>query len=122
MRFLLSFFCILCLSLEFQSCGDNLDIEEVTSHVEYIIKSDTPDAQIRIEGTGLPVEGVYFKGEFKSDCTTKDYFAVIDVTCSDPKALIDVTMILDHKKKLSCKRNRSVFISERLKGKGSLLK
>lgn len=49
-------------------------------------------------------------------------FAIVEVRCEDPKVAIHVDLYVNKKFRTSADGNRSVFISERLKGKGPYLR
>ncbi len=104
-----------------QSCSDDVPIEDKESFIEYRITCDTPDAQMHIDANGLDALGIYAKGSYEKKLRTKEFFAVIDVRCTDHKALISVELYVNGKLRASENGNASVFISERLKGKGPYL-
>ena len=99
--------------------SEKFDIE---NEIEYIVTCQSPDAEFKVDATGLPVEGIYAKSEFCYKCMTKDYFAVIKVTCKDdPHALLKVSLFVNGKYKGDYYGNQSAFVSERLKGTGPYL-
>lgn len=105
----------------FQSCGgDDTPIEDIKTKIKYRITCDMEDAQMHIDANGLGILGLYVKNSFENELKTKDYFAVVKVCCEDPKALITIDLYIGEKHFRRC-GNSSVFISERLKGKGPYL-
>lgn len=118
------FFAICCMltTLVFQSCDKDIAIEDVESEVEYVVTSQSPDVEFHVAGTGLdPNEGIYAKSEFSHKVKTKDYFAVVDVTCSDPHALLKVSLYVNRKHEGDYVGNEKVLVSKRIKGKGPYL-
>lgn len=111
----------ICSLLSFQSCGDDGPLEDKECYIEYRITCDTPNAQMHIAANDLGAKGVYAKGSYKNDLKTKDYFAVIKVKCDDRKALISVELYVNKKLRAKKSGNSTVYISERLKGKGPYL-
>lgn len=105
----------------FQSCGDDVSLEDQENYIEYRIYSDTPDSQLYVDATGIDGYGVYVRNSFEKALTTKDFFAVIKVKCDDPKALISVELYVNKKLRVKTENNSYVFVSERLKGTGPYL-
>ena len=75
---------------------------------------------MHINAPGFGYQGLYFKGTFENEVNTKDYFAVIEAKCDNPKAMITIDLYIG-KKHFRKVGNSPVFISERLKGKGPYL-
>ena len=106
----------------FQSCDkDNGTLSEKETLIKYRVTCDTKDAQLYINATGMYDSGLYITGSYEKELCTKDYFAIIEVKCEDPKVAIHVDLYVNNKIRTSTDGNRSVFISERLKGKGPYL-
>ena len=80
----------ICFFMLLQSCSDDETLESKEFFIEYHISCDNPDAQMHIDANGLDPKGVYVKNAYKNGLNTKNYFAVVDVKCEDPKAVISV--------------------------------
>jgi len=122
MKYLFAVFSFLS-TFSLLSCNyEEEPLEEIENEIEYIVTCQSPDAEFKVDATGLPVEGIYAKSEFCYKCMTKDYFAVIKVTCKDdPHALLKVSLFVNGKYKGDYYGNQSAFVSERLKGTGPYL-
>lgn len=115
--------CCLVAAALGQGCSDDIETDDIESYVEYTVVCNNPNAEFHVDGTNVDPKGVYSRGTYRNESKTKDYFAVVDVKCTDdPKALIEVTLFINHKKKGYYNGNERVFVSERLKGKGPYLK
>ena len=111
---------LLCSALLLQNCEDNIPIKDIERRVKYKVICQDPDAQMHINAPGFGYQGLYFKGTFENEVNTKDYFAVIEAKCDNPKAMITIDLYIG-KKHFRKVGNSPVFISERLKGKGPYL-
>lgn len=121
-RFYNVFIFLICTLVLFQSCDkDNGPLAEKETLIKYVVTTDTPDAQLHIDATGIDGTGLYIKDGFENELYTKAYFAIVDVKCDDPKVAIHVDLWVNKKHKASVDGNRHVFMSERLKGKGPYL-
>ena len=117
---IISLFSVYCLVL-FQSCSnDDIPLEDVETSIAYQITCDDPNAQMHIIADGLGIEGVYVKESFSNKLKTKSDFAVIEVSCNNPTALIRIDLYVG-KKHITEYGNSKAFLSERLKGKGPYL-
>ena len=103
-----------------QNCEDSIPIKDIERRVKYKVICQDPDAQMHINAPGFGYQGLYFKGTFENEVNTKDYFAVIEAKCDNPKAMITIDLYIG-KKHFRKVGNSPVFISERLKGKGPYL-
>lgn len=111
---------LLCSALLLQNCEDNIPIKDIERRVKYKVICQDPDAQMHINAPGFGYQGLYFKGTFENEVNTKDYFAVIEAKCDNPKAMITIDLYIG-KKHFRKVGNSPVVISERLKGKGPYL-
>ena len=111
---------LLCSALLLQNCEDSIPIKDIERRVKYRVICQDPDAQMHINAPGFGYQGLYFKGTFENEVNTKDYFAVIEAKCDNPKAMITIDLYIG-KKHFRKVGNSPVFISERLKGKGPYL-
>ena len=120
MKQLTIFLMLLCSALLLQNCEDSIPIKDIERRVKYKVTCQDPDAQMHVHANGLGRVGISFKGILENEVNTKDYFAVIEATCDNPKAMITIDLYIGkkHFKKIG---NSPVFISERLKGKGPYL-
>ena len=113
---------LLLMSVIIAGCDkDDEPLSEKETLIKYCVKCNTPNGQMHIYANGLDELGLYVKGGFEKELYTKSYFAVVEVKCDDPKALIHVDLYVNKKKRASRDGNRSVYLSERLKGKGPYL-
>ena len=115
--FLLPLFSLLFL----QSCEDDTPIEEQVNEIEYRITCDTPGSQLWVDATGIQGNGIYVKDSYSKALTTKEFFAIVEAKCENPKTLIRVELYVNNKLRKIADGNSHVFISERLKGKGPYL-
>ena len=120
MKQLIVFFTLLFSTLILQNCEDSIPIKDIERRVKYKVICQDPDAQMHINAPGFGYQGLYFKGTFENEVNTKDYFAVIEAKCDNPKAMITIDLYIG-KKHFRKVGNSPVFISERLKGKGPYL-
>ena len=111
---------LLCSALLLQNCEDSIPIKDIERRVKYKVICQDPDAQMHINAPGFGYQGLYFKGTLENEVNTKDYFAVIEAKCDNPKAMITIDLYIG-KKHFRKVGNSPVFISERLKGKGPYL-
>jgi len=111
---------LFCFSVIFQSCGDDIPLEEQENYIEYKVSCDTPGVQMHIAATG-DADGLYVKNKFEKGLNTKEFFAIVEVDSDDPEAFIWVELYVNGKlKAIDCQKGH-VFISERLKGTGPFL-
>lgn len=118
MKAIIKLFCIFSILICCTACNnDDTNLDEKSNVIEYTVQCDTPDAQMHVDATGGPENGLYCKGKITYKCVTRSYIADVIVTCKDPKALIEVTLYVNNKKVAHEYGNSYVYVSKRLKGK-----
>lgn len=107
--------CCLIASLIFQGCDKEIPFEEIQNTVFYEITSQSPNTILHIDATGLE-EPIYIRSNFSNRCRTKNHFAILKVSCSDPYELITAKLYVNGKLVRACRANKSIRFSYRLKG------
>ena len=122
MKYFYNLLIAISCSVCFAACSsDDTPIEDIENDIEYYVTCQLEEPKMHIHARDLPDEGVYCNGSFHKKSRVKDFAAVIEVECTDPKALIEIKLIINNKKVIEYSGNSPLHFSHRLKGKGPYL-